>query len=78
MQQKYCDHGRSTAVLTITWPIMPGAQFLRLRRKAQKGVDLSFHEQLDRLERGIGDPVDILGGVQPDMRGHQSYQHVSG
>src|SRR6516162_5935460 len=21
MQQKYCDHGRSTTVLTITWPI---------------------------------------------------------
>ena len=21
MQQKYCDHGRSTALLTMTWPM---------------------------------------------------------
>ena len=26
----------------------------------------------------VGDPADILGGVQPDMRGHQGHQHVRG
>jgi hypothetical protein len=57
---------------------LPRAQILRLRRKAHKGVDLSSHELLDRLDGGVRGPANILGGVQPDMRRHQGYQHVRG
>ena len=46
MQQKYCDHGRSTALLRITWPMLPGAQLLGLGRKAEEGIDLALGEQL--------------------------------
>jgi hypothetical protein len=57
---------------------MPRAQILRLGRKAQKGIDLSFHELLDRLDGTVGDPAYVLDGVEPDMRGHQGHQHVRG
>src|SRR5882762_7074588 len=49
-QQKYCDHGRSTAVLTSTWPICRAPQILRFRREAQKRIDLAVYEELDRLD----------------------------
>jgi len=42
-QQKYWDHGGSTALLTITLPISR-AQILRLGREPQKRVNLALHE----------------------------------
>jgi hypothetical protein len=50
---------------------MPGAQILRLGRKAEEGIDLALDETLDRLDRRVGDPVEILDGVEPDLGGDQ-------
>ena len=72
MQQKYCDQGRSTALLTITWPISRARRFLRLGRQAQKGVDLSVDEELHRLDRWLDDPMDIFARIDADMRGDQA------
>src|SRR6516162_4545230 len=46
MQQKYCDPGRSTELLTMTCPILR-APLLRLGRKAQESIDLSLRELLN-------------------------------
>ena len=46
MQQKYCDHGRSTALLRITWPVPSGAQFLRPRRRGHERIDLVVCEKV--------------------------------
>jgi len=56
---------------------MPCPELLRLRRKAQEGVDLGLHEQFERVgpALGTGHPMDILGGVEPDLGGHQG-QHA--
>src|SRR6516162_1172658 len=50
---------------------MPGAQFLWLGRKAEKRVDFARNEALDRLNRRIGNPVDILEGIKSDLGGQQ-------
>jgi hypothetical protein len=55
----------------------PGAQVLRLRRIAQEGIDLSVDEQLHRVEGPAVDPVEILAGVEPDLRGHQREQRLA-
>jgi hypothetical protein len=44
-----------------------GAQLLRLRRKGEERIDLAVDEQVFRLGRRIGDPVDIPDGVEPDL-----------
>ena len=76
MQQKYCDQGWSRALLTITRPILPGAQLLGLRRKAEEGIDLALGVELDRLRVLARDPVDVLGRVQPDIGRHAGQKHV--
>src|SRR2546423_832343 len=57
---------------------MPGAQILGLRWETQKRVDLALHEKLDRLYRGVGNPVDIRHRIKPDMSGQDSEQHMWG
>ena len=75
MQQKYCDHGRSCMLLTMTWPILLGAQFLRLGRKAEEGIDLALHEQVDRFDV-TRDPVDVLEGIEADIGRHCGHEDM--
>jgi hypothetical protein len=49
MQQKYCDHGRSRAVLNDYTPDLARVQFLRFGGKAEKRVDFAIGEQLQRV-----------------------------
>jgi len=69
MQQKYCDHGRSTAVSKMLADVLR-AQFLRLRREAEERVDLALDEQIFRLFRRIGDPAQVFLGIEPDLGRH--------
>ena len=73
MQQKYCDQGRR---IEDDPADRPGAQFLRFRRKAEEGVDFALDKQIFRLRDGIGDPANVLLGVEPDLGGHQGQQQV--
>src|SRR2546422_6419648 len=52
------------------------AQRLRLWWESEEGVDLPFGEQPHRFGRGVGDPVDVLFGIEPDVRGHASEKDV--
>jgi hypothetical protein len=54
---------------------MPGAQILGLGRKAQERVDLTLNEQFDRLDRGVGDPLNVLPGIEPEL-GHDQGQQL--
>jgi hypothetical protein len=42
----------------------------------QHSATLSVHEQLDRLDGRLDDPMDVLAGIKPDMRGHDGHQRV--
>src|SRR5207237_3751861 len=55
---------------------MASAQILRLGRKAEKGIDLALREQIERFDRRIGgdDPANVLGRIEPDMRGHDGHE----
>jgi hypothetical protein len=57
---------------------LPGTQFLRLRREAEKGIDLPFREQIHRLDRGVGadDPADAVDRVEPDMASHRGEERM--
>jgi hypothetical protein len=64
--------------LKITCPSgVPGAQLLWLGRSSEKGVDLAVRKQLDRVDLRLGDPPDVLGGVEPDMGGGGCQEYVS-
>jgi hypothetical protein len=52
---------------------MSSAEILRLRRKAQDGVDLPVREKLDRCGRSAGDPADVVDRVEPDMSRHDGH-----
>ena len=71
MQQKYCDHGRSIALLTTTWPICRARSSCGSGRKAQEGVDLAVGEQLRPASATAGDPVDVR------CRGRGRYERPS-
>src|SRR6266540_3223415 len=57
---------------------LAGAQFLRFRRKAEPRVDLAIGEKGHWRDGWAGDPVDILGRVEPDMRSKRRHEHVRG
>jgi hypothetical protein len=44
---------------------------LRVWREAEVGVNLALCKQLHGLSRGMGDPLDILAGVQTHV-GHDA------
>ena len=44
-----------------------GAQFLRLRRKAQESIDLALHEKLEGFGLWVSNPVDVFGRIEADM-----------
>ncbi len=75
MQQKYWDQGRSTALLTTTWPIFwraapAGRAGSRGRRR------LALGEQLLGFGRRMGDPVDVLARIEPDVCHHAGEEDV--
>ena len=76
MQQKYCDQGRSTAVLTMTWPIC------RVRRSCGSGGKARNASILPCSNSSIGFTLDsviqwmFLGRVEPDQGCHQGHQLV--
>src|SRR5215471_8403093 len=53
-----------------------GAQFLRLRREPEKGVDLALGEQVERpdLRIGAGDPTYVFCGIETDLKRHEAQQ----
>jgi hypothetical protein len=50
---------------------------LWLRREAEKGVNLSLHEEFEGVGSALGGghPADVFGWVESDLRRHQG-QHV--
>ena len=70
MQQKYCDHGRSTELLTTTCPI------LRARKACGSGGKLRNASIFPSTNSSRGVIVGLvtqlmsLAGIEPDMRGH--------
>ena len=44
--------------------------------ESQERVDLPGNEQFLGLDARVGDPVDVLDGIEPDMSGHQDDQDV--
>src|SRR5262249_54421218 len=57
---------------------LTGAQFLRLRWKTEKRIDLAVGEKLLRRDRRAGDPADVLSGIEPDMGGYGRNEHIWG
>src|SRR6516162_5522397 len=55
---------------------MAGPQFLWYRRKGEAGVDFAVRKQLGRGWRLAGDPVDVVGRVEPDMPGHNRHEQM--
>jgi hypothetical protein len=76
MQQKYCDHGRSSELFDDDAADVAGAQLLRLGRETEKRVDLAFGEQVHRPDGLTRDPTDILIGDEPDVGEPAAHEHV--
>ena len=57
---------------------LPGAQLLRVRRKAEVGVDLSLREQPLALGGGMLDEVHVLARIQPHVGHHAGEEDVLG
>ena len=55
---------------------LPGALLLRLGRHAEERIDLAFVEELHRAGVRTLDPLDVVGGIEPDIGGHERTQHV--
>jgi hypothetical protein len=53
-----------------------GVQFLRVRRKAQEGVDLAVDEKLLRRYLAAADPADVLGRVDADICGDDRQEQM--
>jgi hypothetical protein len=76
MQQKYCDQGPSGRIEDHATELAR-AQLVRLGRKCEKGFDLPFGEHLQRVGGGYDDPVDVLVGIEPDLRDHDREELMS-
>src|SRR5215469_1204282 len=57
---------------------MAGAQILRLGRETQKRIDLALHKELERSAGRVGDPVNVLGWVEPDRGCQESRKSYPG
>src|SRR6476659_4849684 len=78
--------GQHAAIVLRPWTIdraiddhmadLAGAQLLRFGRKAEPRIDLSVSEKLHGRDRWAPHPVDVLGGVKPDMGGHARHEDV--
>ena len=54
------------------------ARLLGIGRKPDERVDLAGGEQVDLADRRICDPVDLRGGIEPDIGGHRAHQQMVG
>ena len=72
MQQKYCDHGRSTVLLTITWLIWRARNCCGSGGKPRKASIFPSMKSSIGLTDGSDNPMDILARIETDMRGHQA------
>src|SRR5262249_50616477 len=55
---------------------MPGAEILGHGREAEAYVDSAFLEQLDRCGRFAGNPVDIVDGVESNLRCYDRHEQM--
>jgi hypothetical protein len=78
MQQKYCDHGRSRALLTMTRPTPRPRKSCGSGGNPRNASIFSRREQFHRHGRGFGEPTDIFGRIEPDMGGHGADEQVPG
>src|SRR5688572_24514856 len=76
-QQKYCDHGRSVTVFTMTWPIFFARSSWGSGEEAHEGIDFPVGKQPHRFGEGMHDPFDILGRIEADVGCHAGEQCVS-
>ena len=67
MQQKYCDHGLSVAVLRITRPMLRARSSCGSGGKPEKGVDLALGEQLHGLAGEALATQSMSLRVEPDV-----------
>jgi hypothetical protein len=77
MQQKYLRPRTVHAGIDDDVADAAGAQLLRLGREPQKAIDFACREQVQRLERGVTDPTNILRRVEPDLGRYQRQQRGS-
>ena len=66
-QQKYWDQGRSTALLTRTWPICCARSSCGAGGKPSNASILPSRQEPDGLLRRIDGPGDVLLGTQADL-----------
>ena len=74
IQQKYCDHGRSTSLLTTVWPIFLARSISGSGIAASTASTVLSMKDLDRV--GALDPVDVVGRVEPDIVGHEAHEDL--
>src|SRR5215470_17658633 len=75
MQQKYCDHGRSTnGGVDEHVTDMPSAQILGFGGEGQERINLALFEQLLRLDLRVRDPLNVLCEIEPDLSHDQGHE----
>ena len=57
-------------------PDVARAQVLRVGRQGEERVDLALDEKLLRGRERAGHPLDVLGGIEPDIGGHAGDQRL--
>src|SRR5205823_3595272 len=77
---------KRTAKILRPWAVSGGiddyvadvarAQFLRLRRKADKRIDLAVGKQLHRALGRIYDPMNLLGGIEAHISRHAADEQM--
>src|SRR6266571_2909996 len=78
MQQKYWDHGRSTALLTTTCPIPFARSSCACGGKAIKASNLPLGQEPHGRGRGMRHPGDVLLGIQSHIGAHTGDEDVIG
>ena len=68
MQQKYCDHGRSTALLKITSPVPTARVSCAPGRERHERIDLFVGEKSLWIA-SIYDPIDVLDRIETHAGG---------
>jgi len=53
-----------------------GARFLQKGRSAEEGIDLALNERVHRLDRGIREPAEVLGVIEPDQDSHDGQKRL--
>ena len=59
-------------------PDVARTRLLGIGRKPDEGIDFAGLEQVDLVDVRIGDPGDVLGGIEADIGGHGTHQQIIG